>query len=61
MGDPTVGGNAGRKNKNTFLNLMWTPNERLMYGIEYGYFETELADGREEDASRVMVAAQYSF
>jgi hypothetical protein len=40
---------------------MWTPNERLMYGIEYGYFETELADGREEDASRVMVAAQYSF
>ncbi|MGY2464651.1 hypothetical protein DQ400_19985 [Vreelandella sulfidaeris] len=61
LGDPTVGGNAGRKNKNTFLNLMWTPNERLMYGIEYGYFETELADGREEDASRVMVAAQYSF
>ena len=61
LGDTTVGGNAGRKNKNTFLNLMWTPNERLMYGIEYGYFETELADGREEDASRVMVAAQYSF
>ena len=61
LGDPTVGGNAGRKNKNTFLNLMWTPNERLMYGIEYGYFETELDDGREEDASRVMVAAQYSF
>ena len=61
LGDPTVGGNAGRKNKNTFLNLMWTPNERLMYGIEYGYFETELADGREEDASRMMVAAQYSF
>ena len=61
LGDPTVGGNAGRKNKNTFLNLIWTPNERLMYGIEYGYFETELADGREEDASRVMVAAQYSF
>lgn len=60
-GDTSVGGNAGRKNKNTFLNLMWTPNERLMYGIEYGYFETELADGREEDASRVMVAAQYSF
>ena len=56
-----MGGNAGRKNKNTFLNLVWTPNERLMYGIEYGYFETELADGREEDASRVMVAAQYSF
>ncbi|CDG53829.1 hypothetical protein E0L35_24890 [Halomonas sp. ATBC28] len=61
LGDTTVGGNAGRKNKNTFLNLVWTPNERLMYGIEYGYFETELADGREEDASRVMVAAQYSF
>ena len=61
LGDPTVGGNAGRKNKNTFLNLMWTPNERLMYGIEYGYFETELTDDREEDASRVMVAAQYSF
>ncbi|AJY52922.1 MULTISPECIES: DcaP family trimeric outer membrane transporter [Halomonadaceae] len=61
LGDTTVGGNAGRKNKNTFLNLMWTPNERLMYGIEYGYFETELTDDREEDASRVMVAAQYSF
>ena len=61
LGDTTVGGNAGRKNKNTFLNLMWTPNERLMYGLEYGYFDTELADGREEDASRVMVAAQYSF
>ncbi|MCO7248229.1 hypothetical protein [Halomonas sp. Mc5H-6] len=45
----------------TITHLMWTPNERLMYGIEYGYFETELADGREEDASRVMVAAQYSF
>jgi len=61
LGDTTVGGNAGRKNKNTFLNLMWTPSDRLMYGIEYGYFETELANGREEDASRVMVAAQYSF
>ncbi|WP_338072216.1 DcaP family trimeric outer membrane transporter [Billgrantia desiderata] len=61
LGNTSVQGNAGRKNQNTFVNVMWTPSERLMYGIEYGYFETELADGRKEDASRVMVAAQYSF
>jgi hypothetical protein len=61
LGDKSVQGNAGRKNQNAFVNVMWTPNERLMYGIEYGYFKTELSDGRKEDASRVMVAAQYSF
>ena len=40
---------------------MWTPHERLIYGIEYGYFKTQIDDGLEADASRVMVAAQYSF
>jgi len=56
-----VGGDAIRKNQNAFINLMWTPHERLMYGIEYGYFKTQIDDGLEADASRVMVAAQYSF
>ena len=56
-----VGGNAIRKNQNAFVNLMWTPHERLIYGIEYGYFKTQIDDGLEADASRVMVAAQYSF
>lgn len=59
-GDEAVGGNADRVNRNAFLNLMWTPTDRLMYGVEYGYYETELR-GERGDASRIMVAAQYSF
>lgn len=59
--EPGVIGNADRTNQNAFINVMWTPVEHIMYGIEYGYFKTDVVNQDETDASRLMLAAQYNF
>ncbi|WP_432415875.1 DcaP family trimeric outer membrane transporter [Chromohalobacter israelensis] len=59
--DEGVVGNANRKNQNAFLNVMWTPIDEVMYGVEYGYFKTDVVNKDEVDASRLMVSAQYNF
>ncbi|WP_163577036.1 DcaP family trimeric outer membrane transporter [Halomonas faecis] len=51
----------GRKNQNAFVNLMWTPHERLMYGLEFAYYKTQVQDQIDEDAKRLMLSAQYAF
>lgn len=40
---------------------MWTPIDEVMYGVEYGYFKTDVVNKDEVDASRLMVSAQYNF
>lgn len=51
----------GRKNQNAFINVMWTPHDRLMYGLEFAYYKTQVQDQVDEDAKRLMLSAQYSF
>ena len=45
----------------SFINYQWNPIKNVMYGIEYGYFQVEEQGGDDGDASRILVAAQYTF
>ncbi|MEP1213652.1 MAG: DcaP family trimeric outer membrane transporter [Marinobacter sp.] len=56
LNDPT----AGETNTNAFINYQWIPIENVMMGIEYGYYNAE-NQGGDDDANRLMFAAQYNF
>lgn len=48
-------------NEAIFVNYLWNPTDAITYGVEYGRYETELVNGDDGDADRVMFLAQYSF
>lgn len=43
------------------LNYIWSPVERVSYGIEAGYHTREVVDGRDGDALRLQGMVKYSF
>ena len=45
----------------TFINVLWTPVPRIMFGAELGVVSIEKVDGDDATANRLMLAAQYSF
>ncbi|MFP3976455.1 DcaP family trimeric outer membrane transporter [Marinobacter sp. KMM 10035] len=56
--------NAATQNKrNTMalLNYQWSPVKAVMLGVQYTYLKTELENGDDGDANRLMFAAQYNF
>ncbi|MGF2734017.1 DcaP family trimeric outer membrane transporter [Marinobacter sp. DUT-1] len=57
LNDPT----ALETNTNAFINYQWTPIENVMMGVEYGYYNAENQGGEDDDANRLMFAAQYNF
>ena len=44
-----------------YVNYQWTPVENVMMGVEYGYKTSENQNGDNDDANRLMFAAQYNF
>ncbi|GAA3910861.1 DcaP family trimeric outer membrane transporter [Halomonas cibimaris] len=52
---------AAETNQNAMLNYQWTPVDKVMMGVEYGYFSQETKGGDTKEASRMIFAAQYSF
>ncbi|CAM3832285.1 DcaP family trimeric outer membrane transporter [Vreelandella rituensis] len=44
-----------------FLNYIWSPVDRISYGIEAGYHTREQANGDDGDAVRLQGMAMYSF
>lgn len=56
-----LGAAANETNSNAFINYQWTPIENVMMGVEYGYYNAENQGGEDDDANRLMFAAQYNF
>lgn len=44
-----------------YLNYIWSPLQRITYGIEVSHHTRETFDGREGDASRLHASLQYKF
>tara|TARA_R110001606_G_scaffold254268_1_gene402208 strand:+ start:890 stop:2041 length:1152 start_codon:yes stop_codon:yes gene_type:complete len=44
-----------------YLNYIWTPAERISYGIEASWASREEKDGAEGDATRIQGMVMYSF
>lgn len=45
----------------SFVNLMWSPSPRMTYGVEYQYFDLEMANGGTPDLTRIAMSAQFNF
>ncbi|MEQ6889814.1 hypothetical protein ABE957_14150 [Halomonas sp. CS7] len=43
------------------LNYIWSPIERVSYGLEAGYHTREVVDGRDGDALRLQGMVKYRF
>ncbi|WP_108445839.1 hypothetical protein [Halomonas denitrificans] len=43
------------------LNYVWSPIERVSYGVEAGYHTREVVDGRDGDALRLQGMVKYHF
>lgn len=43
------------------LNYIWSPIERISYGVEAGYHTRQVVDGRDGDALRLQGMVMYSF
>ena len=43
------------------LNYIWSPAERISYGIETSWASREVRDGRDGDGVRIQGMAMYSF
>ena len=43
------------------LNYIWSPIQRVSYGIEAAYHTREVVDGRDGDAVRLQGMVKYSF
>ena len=56
-----LGATALERNSSAFVNYMWTPVNNVKMGVEYGYFASENQGGDDDDANRLMFAAQYNF
>lgn len=56
-----IGPTAIETRRTAFVNYMWTPVQNVMMGVEYGYLSQETEGGDDDDANRLMFAAQYSF
>lgn len=54
-------GTESETNRNILVNYQWTPVKNVMMGVELSNWYTERVDGTDDDANRIMFAAQYSF
>ncbi|MBZ2187558.1 hypothetical protein K8B33_00470 [Alcanivorax sp. JB21] len=57
----TYSGTTTTHYDSAFLNLMWSPSTAMTYGIEYQYFDLEVADGDTFDLTRIALSAQFNF
>lgn len=44
-----------------FLNLLWSPQPRMTYGIELQYYDLEMVNDTDRDLKRVALSAQFDF
>lgn len=49
------------KVESIYLNYIWSPADRISYGIEAGYHARDTHDGADGDAVRLQGMAMYSF
>lgn len=47
--------------ESTYINYIWSPVDRITYGVEAGLHSREVVDGREGDAVRLQGMVMYSF
>ncbi|MBD3656674.1 MULTISPECIES: DcaP family trimeric outer membrane transporter [Marinobacter] len=51
----------GEENSSIYLNYLWSPVEKIDYGVEVSHHSRELLGGRSGDATRLQAMAKYSF
>lgn len=59
LDDEEIGGNDTFDT--AYLNYIWTPAERITYGIEASWASREVKGGAEGDATRIQGMVMYSF
>lgn len=47
--------------ENVLLNYLWSPAERITYGVEYGWYAREQVNGASGKAHRLAFSAAYAF
>ncbi len=53
--------NSNERFEAVHLNYIWSPMERVSYGIEAGYHTRKVANGRDGDALRLQGMVRYDF
>lgn len=61
VSDNALSVGSNEKFESIFLNYIWSPVERVSYGIEAGYHSRENQNGDDGDAVRLQGMVQYSF
>lgn len=56
-----TGDGANEQFEAVHLNYIWSPIQRVSYGIEAAYHTREVVDGRDGDAVRLQGMVKYSF
>ena len=53
--------NANKKLFSSHLNLLWTPEDRFLFGIEYIWAKREVHDGRQGTINRMQFISKIFF
>lgn len=61
LDDPDYAGRPFDQRESVFLNYIWSPVERVTYGLEAGWHAQETRDGSEGDTVRLQGMVMYSF
>ncbi|WP_416139333.1 DcaP family trimeric outer membrane transporter [Halomonas sp. HK25] len=61
LDDSPYPGETSDRRESFFLNYIWSPVERVSYGLEAGWHARETLDGREGEAVRLQGMVKYSF
>ncbi|MYL23764.1 hypothetical protein GLV89_08155 [Halomonas alkaliantarctica] len=61
LDDAFFGANRNDTFESVHLNYIWSPADRISYGIETSWHSREVKDGRDGDAVRIQGMAMYSF
>ncbi|WP_188093634.1 DcaP family trimeric outer membrane transporter [Marinobacter salinexigens] len=61
LADGVANGSEAETNRNILVNYQWVPVKSVKMGVELSNWYTEYVNGNDEDANRIMFAAQYNF
>lgn len=61
LADGVATGAEAETNRNILVNYQWVPVKNVKMGVELSNWYSEYVNGSDEDANRIMFAAQYNF
>ncbi|PCM43302.1 DcaP family trimeric outer membrane transporter [Marinobacter sp. ANT_B65] len=61
LADGLAVGGESETNRNILVNYQWVPIKNVKMGVELSNWYTDRVNGTDDDANRIMFAAQYNF